>query len=128
MPAVLDLPETGTALARLESWFAARGWSSFDFQHEVWKAYLAGESSMIHAGTGTGKTYAAWMGPLLEWMETHEPDVSFRRRAAAPPLRVLWLTHLRALAADTEASLRAPLRDLGIPWTLEWGTGDTSAT
>lgn len=116
---------TVTALARLEAWFSARGWSAFDFQREVWTAYLAGESGLIHAGTGTGKTYGAWMGPLLEWMETHDPDLRPRRRAAAPPLRVLWLTPLRALAADTEASLRAPLRDLGIPWTLERRTGDT---
>ena len=93
----------------------ARGWTPFDFQREVWEAYRAGESGLIHAGTGTGKTYAAWLGPLLEWMETHEPDLRPRRRAAAPPLRVLWLTPLRALAADTEAALRAPLAELGHP-------------
>ncbi len=116
-----------TALARLEAWLGGRGWSPFPFQREVWEAYLAGESGLIHAGTGTGKTYAAWLGPLLEWMETHEPDLRPRRRAAAPPLRALWLTPLRALAADTEAALRAPLAALGIPWTLERRTGDTSA-
>ncbi len=117
-----------TAIARLEAWLGSRGWSPFPFQREAWEAYRAGESGLIHAGTGTGKTYAAWLGPLLEWMETHEPDLRPRRRAAAPPLRVLWLTPLRALAADTEAALRAPLAGLGIPWTLERRTGDTSAT
>jgi ATP-dependent Lhr-like helicase len=117
-----------TALARLESWLAEREWTPFDFQREAWEAYRAGESGLIHAGTGTGKTYAAWLGPLLEWMETHEPDLRPRRRAAAPPLRVLWLTPLRALAADTEAALRAPLTGLGIPWSLERRTGDTTAT
>jgi ATP-dependent Lhr-like helicase len=117
-----------TALARLESWLAERGWTPFDFQREAWEAYRAGESGLIHAGTGTGKTYAAWLGPLLEWMETHEPDLRPRRRAAAPSLRVLWLTPLRALAADTEAALRAPLTGLGIPWSLERRTGDTTAT
>lgn len=117
-----------TALARLESWLGSRGWTPFPFQREAWEAYRAGESGLIHAGTGTGKTYAAWLGPLLEWMETHEPDLRPRRRAAAPPLRVLWLTPLRALAADTEAALRAPLAGLGIPWTLERRTGDTSST
>ena len=49
------------------------------------------------------------------------------RRSTAPPLRVLWITPLRALAADTEEALRQPLVDLGIPWTLESRTGDTSA-
>jgi ATP-dependent Lhr-like helicase len=35
------------------------------------------------------------------------------KRTAAPPLRVLWITPLRALAADTLESLAAPVRDLG---------------
>ncbi len=125
------MPDANTARTRLDAWFERRGWSPFAFQREVWAAYLAGESGLIHAATGTGKTYAAWLGPLLEWMETHEPDPRpwrRTRRAAAPPLRVLWLTPLRALAADTEAALRAPLAGLGLPWTLERRTGDTSAS
>ena len=51
---------------RLEQWFASRGWSPFTFQRDVWQAYANGESGLIHAATGTGKTYAAWMGPVLE--------------------------------------------------------------
>jgi len=39
----------------------------------------------------------------------------------------VWITPLRALAADTEEALRQPLVDLGLPWTLESRTGDTSA-
>ncbi|CAN5598483.1 ligase-associated DNA damage response DEXH box helicase [soil metagenome] len=124
------------ALARVASWFASRGWEPFPFQREVWDAYLAGESGLIHAATGTGKSYAAWIGPLLEWMLEH-PTVRGAapaatgpkrpRRDSSPPLRVLWITPLRALAADTGAALAEPLRDLGIPWTLETRTGDTSA-
>ena len=40
-------------------WFAAQGWSPFAFQEEVWAAYGRGESGLIHAPTGMGKTYAA---------------------------------------------------------------------
>ncbi|HEX5725763.1 MAG TPA: ligase-associated DNA damage response DEXH box helicase [Longimicrobiaceae bacterium] len=111
-----------TPLARVEAWFAARGWRPFAFQREVWRAYLRGESGLIHAATGTGKTYAAWIGPLLEWLRA--PRSAAR---GASPLRVLWITPLRALAADTEAALRAPLEALDLPWTLESRTGDTSA-
>ena len=109
--------------AAVRKWFAAHEWEPFAFQEEVWSAYRAGESGLIHAATGTGKTYAAWMGPLLEWLRDY-PGAT--RQAGAPPLRVLWITPLRALAADTEEALRAPLVDLGIPWTLETRTGDTS--
>jgi ATP-dependent Lhr-like helicase len=112
----------------VREWFASEGWKPFAFQEEVWCAYLAGESGLIHAATGTGKTYAAWIGPLIEWIQHYPaslPRVSEPRRSAAPPLRVLWVTPLRALAADTEAALRAPVEDLGLPWTVESRTGDT---
>ncbi|MDQ6663910.1 MAG: DEAD/DEAH box helicase, partial [Acidobacteriota bacterium] len=106
--------------ARILDWFASRGWSPFPFQHEVWDAYLAGESGLIHAATGTGKTYAAWLGPVIEWMNG-DGEVN-------PPLRVLWITPLRALVADTEQALRAPLQDMNIPWRLESRSGDTKAS
>ncbi|HEY4130020.1 MAG TPA: ligase-associated DNA damage response DEXH box helicase [Gemmatimonadaceae bacterium] len=118
--------------ARLETWFARRSWVPFDFQREVWRAYAAGESGLIHAATGTGKTLAAWGGPLAEWLteERESPRVVGKRarRDTSPALRVLWITPLRALAADTEEALRQPLVDLGIPWSLESRTGDTSAS
>jgi ATP-dependent Lhr-like helicase len=115
--------DSGTAaLERVEAWFASRGWEPFGFQREVWDAYRAGESGLVHAATGTGKTYAAWVAPLLEWMEEHPG------KAPLPPgLRVLWITPLRALAADTEQALRGALDVLGIAWTLESRTGDTSS-
>ena len=107
----------------VREWFARHQWEPFPFQLEVWEAYLAGESGLVHAATGTGKTYAAWMGPLLEWLR----DYPAAPRRPAPPLTVLWITPLRALAGDTEAALRAPVEDFGIPWTVESRTGDTPA-
>jgi ATP-dependent Lhr-like helicase len=110
-------------------WFIGRGWTPFPFQQEVWSAYLAGESGLIHAPTGTGKTYAAWLGPLMEWIDANpdfEPGATMRRNAALP-LKVLWITPMRALAADTERALREPVATLGLPWTIETRTGDTSS-
>jgi ATP-dependent Lhr-like helicase len=115
-------------LAPAEAWFRGRGWRAFPFQREVWEAYLAGESGLIHAATGTGKTYAAWLGPLLE-ARAEAPPAAARgkrgKRADAPALRVLWITPLRALTADTAAALATPLREMGLEWTLETRTGDT---
>ena len=113
---------------RIEQWFAARGWQPFDFQRDVWQAYARGESGLIHAATGTGKTYAAWMGAVIEALAEQPQPRKARRRAEAMPLRVLWITPLRALAADTEQALRLPIDDLGLPWTVDSRTGDTSAS
>ncbi len=114
-------------ISKLEAWFHSRGWSAFSFQKDVWNAYLNGESGLIHSATGTGKTLSAWMGPLAEWLQEN-PEGTFgpTLRKDSPGLRVLWITPLRALAADTEKSLQLPLEDLGIPWTVEIRTGDTS--
>src|SRR3954465_285386 len=47
-----------------EGWLAARGWQSFPFQREVWTAVAEGRSGLLHATTGSGKTYAVWLGML----------------------------------------------------------------
>ena len=50
-----------------DAWFAARGWSPFPFQRQVWQAHLDGRSGLLHPATGAGQTQAAGRGPQLEW-------------------------------------------------------------
>ncbi|HIV73293.1 MAG TPA: ligase-associated DNA damage response DEXH box helicase [Candidatus Aquabacterium excrementipullorum] len=126
--------------ARLKAWFEARGWRPFDFQREVWRAVGEGRSGLLHATTGAGKTYAVWLGALQALMKTAKPSPASKaapsnRKAAAvaEPLTVLWITPMRALAADTERALRSALDaaqgDGGVrPWTLGARTGDTSSS
>lgn len=99
-------------------WLFARGWRAFAFQREVWRAFGQGRSGLLHAGTGSGKTYAVWLGILQALLRAQAGD-------APQPLRVLWLTPMRALAADTRRALAAPLQDLAPAWTLGLRTGDT---
>ncbi|MGZ5652251.1 MAG: DEAD/DEAH box helicase, partial [Usitatibacter sp.] len=115
---------------RLEQWFEANGWKAFDFQREVWNAYLNGESGLVHSATGTGKTLAAWLGPLAEWMaeqDSPSPLGEGRGEGKAPALRVLWITPMRALAGDTVLSMQRAIDGLDIPWTVGLRTGDTSS-
>jgi ATP-dependent Lhr-like helicase len=103
----------------LESWFAANGWRAFDFQREVWDAYAAGESGLIHSATGSGKTLAAFLGPVAQALA--------EGGAVNPPLRVLWITPMRALAGDTALSLSRAIEGAGLAWTVGLRTGDTAA-
>ena len=102
----------------VEEWFAARGWQPFAFQREVWARMAAGESGLLHASTGTGKTYAVWLGAL---------DAVATPGVATRPLTVLWITPMRALAADTVRALKAPLAALGIDCSIGARTGDTAS-
>ena len=100
-----------------ERWFAGAGWEPFAFQREVWQAMAAGRSGLLHASTGAGKTYAVWLGALL--------CAAAGDAAPAPGLRVLWLTPMRALAADTARALALPLPALAPRWRVALRTGDT---
>jgi ATP-dependent Lhr-like helicase len=110
----------------LDVWFAARGWKPFKFQREVWKAIGEGKSGLLHATTGAGKTYAVWLGALQAFSQARKASA----RPVAPPLTVLWLTPMRALAADTLRALQQPLEALGAevhPWSAGARSGDTTS-
>ncbi|WP_377705873.1 ligase-associated DNA damage response DEXH box helicase [Pseudoduganella sp. UC29_71] len=107
----------------VDAWFAQRGWSVFPFQREVWRAALAGESGLLHATTGSGKTYAVWFAALQRATATARPQA--RRKAG---LRVLWITPMRALAADTLRALQSSAADLAPGWEIDARTGDTSSS
>ncbi|HEX7558844.1 MAG TPA: ligase-associated DNA damage response DEXH box helicase, partial [Usitatibacter sp.] len=72
------------------------------------------------------KTLAASLGPLAEWIEEQE-SASTSGERAAPALRVLWLTPMRALAGDTVLSIDRAVKGLGLPWTVGLRTGDTTS-
>ena len=73
----------------------------------------------MHAPTGMGKTWAAWLGPVA----FGEPGAA----GAPPPLAVLWITPLRALAADTGLALARAAAALQPHWTVDVRTGDTAS-
>ena len=116
--------------AALDAWFAGRGWKPFKFQREVWKAIADGRSGMLHATTGAGKTYAVWLGALQAFVRARKAAASTNARPVAEPLTVLWLTPMRALAADTLRALQQPLEALGAevhPWSAGVRSGDTTS-
>ncbi|WP_347556523.1 ligase-associated DNA damage response DEXH box helicase [Robbsia sp. KACC 23696] len=103
----------------LQQWFRQNGWTPFPFQESVWDAVGAGDSGLLHATTGAGKTLAVWGGIL----DAADADDAGTHKVA--PLSVLWITPMRALAADTLRALSAPMAALRPDWTIGLRTGDT---
>jgi ATP-dependent Lhr-like helicase len=112
----------------IEQWLASKGWRAWPFQQQAWDSYAAGHSGLIQVATGAGKTYGAYLGPLAELIDEVGHSTRAGRTLAASGLRILFVTPLRAVSRDIELALKAPVRDLGLPITIESRTGDTAAS
>ena len=71
-------------------------------QVEGWPAIARGESTLILAPTGTGKTLAAFLWCIDRLMMRTAPE-------AERGCRVVYVSPLKALAVDVERNLRSPL-------------------
>ncbi|WP_250471419.1 ligase-associated DNA damage response DEXH box helicase [Caballeronia sp. GAFFF1] len=144
-PFVYDAIEAAKPMdERIARWFDARGWQPFPFQREVWREVERGASGLLHATTGAGKTWAIWLGALTAFAGPPKAKKASRKRRSITqaadstadidktplpaPLTVLWITPMRALAADTARALQTAVSALSVPWTVGLRTGDTSST
>ncbi|MFM8936122.1 MAG: ligase-associated DNA damage response DEXH box helicase [Vulcanococcus sp.] len=108
-----------SALAPIEAWFVQQGWTPMAFQRQCWAAYLAGESGLLQVPTGSGKTYAAVMGPIAELLA--------EARSGSDGLGLLVITPLRALSRDLALAIEEPIRAMGWPLRVAIRNGDTSS-
>ena len=86
----------------VRQWFSAVFDAPTAAQVQGWPAIAAGQSTLILAPTGSGKTLTAFLWCLNRLM--FDPVPAERDRC-----RVLYVSPLKALAMDVERNLRAPL-------------------
>ena len=87
-------------------WFRASFEAPTPPQTDGWPAIARGESTLILAPTGSGKTLTAFLWCLNRVMFDPPPLPGER-------CRVLYISPLKALAVDIERNLRAPLAGIG---------------
>jgi ATP-dependent Lhr-like helicase len=83
------------------AWFRAALGEPTAPQRQGWPAIARGESTLILAPTGTGKTLAAFLA-CLDRLTLHP-------QAAEGGCRVVYISPLKALGVDVERNLRVPL-------------------
>ena len=108
-----------TKPSSVTSWLSKKYGKPFPFQQEAWGNIANGKSGLLNAPTGSGKTYAAWLGILQQIVaEKNIPD----------GLIALWITPIRALATEIKLACERPCADLNIAVKVGSRTGDTKLT
>ncbi|HMQ20741.1 MAG TPA: ligase-associated DNA damage response DEXH box helicase [Sphingopyxis sp.] len=102
--------------ALFADWFAARGWRVRGHQAAMLAAAGRGEHALLVAATGAGKTLAGFLPTLVDLAE-HPSD----------RLHTLYVSPLKALAADVERNLLGPIGEMGLDISVESRSGDTSS-
>lgn len=114
--------DRGTTI--IENWLKSTGITPFAFQQASWQAIAAGESGLVNAPTGCGKTYAVLLGTIIRWINLHPVDFRTQKNAG---LQLIWITPLRALATDLARAMEAAIAELELPWKVGIRNGDSSA-
>lgn len=105
-------------------WFGEKGWAPRDHQLELLARSRAGESLLLIAPTGAGKTLAGFLPSLTELTARgrKKPGEAFTG------IHTLYISPLKALAVDIERNLMKPVTEMGLPISIENRTGDTPAS
>jgi ATP-dependent Lhr-like helicase len=98
------------------NWFARNGWQIHPHQQAMLDQASA-PALLLIAPTGGGKTLAGFLPTLAELAD-----------GAFQGLHTLYVSPLKALAADIKRNLRRPVDEIGLPIRIEDRTGDTSYT
>ncbi|MEE6287686.1 DEAD/DEAH box helicase [Georgenia sp. MJ173] len=88
--------------APTRAWFSGAFAAPTPAQLGAWEAIGAGDHALVVAPTGSGKTLSAFLWAVDRLLTSPEP-------AREQRARVIYVSPLKALAADIERNLRSPL-------------------
>ncbi|MDZ7646454.1 MAG: DEAD/DEAH box helicase [Cytophagales bacterium] len=104
-------------LEKGKNWFEQQGWTPFPFQVDTWQSVWSGQSGLVNAPTGSGKTYSLLVPIFLE--------TNLKEFKNVGP-KVIWITPIRALAKEIEWSAMRANEGLKTKWQVGVRSGDTS--
>ncbi|KAJ02148.1 ligase-associated DNA damage response DEXH box helicase [Sulfitobacter mediterraneus] len=101
---------------RFDQWFASKGWSIHPHQQQMLDRADA-PALLLIAPTGGGKTLSGFLPTLMDLADGDHQG-----------MHTLYISPLKALAADIKRNLTTPVTEMGLPITIDERTGDTTAT
>ena len=102
---------------KFQAWFKKRGWEPHTHQLEMLAKAHLGQSALLIAPTGGGKTLAGFLPSLVQLDRRNDED--------GKKMHTLYISPLKALTTDIARNLQAPIQDMSLDIRVETRTGDT---
>jgi ATP-dependent Lhr-like helicase len=109
----------------VSEWLKSKGYQAFAFQEETWAYIHTGESGIVNAPTGFGKTFSVFLGAIIQFINTYPDTYQSKKKNG---LQLLWITPLRALAKDIGRAMEQVIEEMGLPWQVAIRNGDTDTS
>ncbi len=110
-----------STITNAKNWFKSKNWKAFPFQVQTWQACQEGYSGIVNAPTGSGKTYALFVGALISYLDKYGDSKQ------KGPL-IIWISPIRALTKEIKLSTEKAIEGFGLDWRVGIRSGDTSPT
>ncbi len=96
-----------------QNWFATKGWTIHPHQQDM-LARADAPALLLIAPTGGGKTLSGFLPTLIDLADGNHEG-----------MHTLYISPLKALAADIKRNLTTPVAEMDLPITIDERTGDT---
>lgn len=106
----------------IRAWLGGKGFHAFQFQEEAWQHIINGDSGLVNAPTGCGKTFSVFLGSVIQFINENGKTYQSKKNNG---LQLLWVTPLRALAKDIGRAMEQVIFELGMQWQVAIRNGDT---
>ncbi len=109
----------------VNSWLEGKGFHAFAFQTQTWQHIINGQSGLVNAPTGCGKTFSVYLGAVIQFINSYPETYKTKKNNG---LQLLWITPLRALAKDIGRAMEEVIEELGMQWKVGIRNGDTTTS
>ncbi|MDB5250034.1 MAG: ligase-associated damage response box helicase [Segetibacter sp.] len=106
----------------VKQWLSSKNMKPFSFQEEAWEQIYLGNSGLVNAPTGFGKTFSVFLGAVINFINQNPHDYKSKKKSG---LQLLWITPLRALGKDIARAMDEVIAELGLSWQIGIRNGDT---
>ncbi|WP_286876769.1 MULTISPECIES: DEAD/DEAH box helicase, partial [Pantoea] len=102
----MSVPPLSHFLPATRLWFTQTFDQATPVQQAAWEAIAGGSHTLVVAPTGSGKTLAAFLHAIDALFRERSPDAAVAHEETT---RVLYISPVKALAADVARNLQLPL-------------------